>query len=60
MSVPISQFIPLLHLPPVNHKFVFYICNSISVLQRRENAPITVGGNVNWCNHYEQYGGSLN
>ena len=33
MSIPISQFIP--PPPPVpfgNHKFVFYICDSISVL----------------------------
>ena len=31
MSIPISHFI-LPPLPPGNHKFVFYICNSISVL----------------------------
>ena len=30
MSIPISQFIPL--LPPGNRRFVFYICDSISVL----------------------------
>ena len=33
MSIPISHFIPLLpHFPPGNHKFVFYIGDSISVL----------------------------
>ena len=27
---------------------------------RKGNAPITVGGNINWCGHYgKQYGGSL-
>ena len=31
MSIPISQFIFPHPLPPGNHKFVFYICNSISV-----------------------------
>ena len=36
MSIPISQFIPC-PTPPApgpfgNHKFVFYICDSISVL----------------------------
>ena len=33
MSIPISQFIPPITLPPGNHKFVFYTCNSIFVLQ---------------------------
>ena len=33
MSVPFSQFIPPLFLYPGNHKFVFYVCCSISVLQ---------------------------
>ena len=34
MSIPIFQFIPT-HTPSLrsNHKFVFYICNSISILQ---------------------------
>ena len=32
MSIPIFQFIPPSSLPPSNHKIVFYICNSISVL----------------------------
>ena len=32
MSIPISQFIPPLPLHPGNHKFVFYVCDSISVL----------------------------
>ena len=32
MSIPISQFIPPHPLLPGNHKFVFYICDSISVL----------------------------
>ena len=31
MLIPISQFIPPLSFPPGNHKFVFYICDSISV-----------------------------
>ena len=29
LSVSISQFIPPCPLPPRNHKFVFYICNSV-------------------------------
>ena len=33
MSVPISQFIPPPPSPLRNHKFVFYICDSISALQ---------------------------
>ena len=32
MSLPISQFIPPHPVPPGNQKFIFYICNSISVL----------------------------
>ena len=32
MSIPISQFIPPLPFPLGNHKFVFYSCDSISVL----------------------------
>ena len=32
VSIPISQFIPLPPFPSGNHKFVFYICDSISVL----------------------------
>ena len=32
MSVPIFQFISTPSLPAGNHKFVFYICNSVSVL----------------------------
>ena len=32
MSIPISHFIPPLPFPPDIHKFVFYICDSISVL----------------------------
>ena len=33
MSIPVFHFIRApLHLPPGNHKFVFYISNSISVL----------------------------
>ena len=33
MSIPIFQFIPLPPLStPHNHKFIFYICNSISYL----------------------------
>ena len=32
MSTSISQFIPLPPFPAGNHKFVFYICDSISVL----------------------------
>ena len=32
MSIPISQFIPFPTFPPGNSKFVFYICDSISVL----------------------------
>ena len=31
MSIPVSQFIPP-SLTPGNHKFVFYICDSNSVL----------------------------
>ena len=29
MSIPISQFIPLLLFPLGKHKFVFYICDSV-------------------------------
>ena len=32
MLDPISQFIPFPFYPPDNHKIVFYICESISVL----------------------------
>ena len=32
MSIPISQFIPSRFYPLGKHKFVFYICDSISVL----------------------------
>ena len=32
MSVPVSQLIPLLPFPLGIHKFVFYICDSISAL----------------------------
>ena len=32
MSIPISQFIPPPPLPPGSHRFVFYICDSPSVL----------------------------
>ena len=32
MSIPISQFILLDFFPPGNHKVVFYICESVSVL----------------------------
>ena len=35
MSVPVFQFIPTPSLPAGNHKFVFYICNSVSVLYIR-------------------------
>ena len=38
-SIPISQFIPPL-LPPGKHKFVFYICNFISILQISYLYPI--------------------
>ena len=31
MSIPMSQFIPPALSPSGNHKFVFYICDSISV-----------------------------
>ena len=30
MSIPIFQFIPPPTFPPGNHKFVFYICDSVS------------------------------
>ena len=30
MSIPNSQFIPLPPLPFGNHKFVFYVCESVS------------------------------
>ena len=33
MSIPISQFISLPPSSPGNHKFVFYICDSISVFK---------------------------
>ena len=33
MSIPISLFIPPPLFPLGNHKFVFYICDSISVLK---------------------------
>ena len=32
MSIPISQVIPPPPFPLGNHKFIFYICDSISVL----------------------------
>ena len=38
MSIPISQFIPP-PLTPGSHKFVFYICDSISVLKISSFAP---------------------
>ena len=31
MSIPISQFIPPSLSPLVTHKFVFYVCESVSV-----------------------------
>ena len=39
MSIPISQFIPLPTFPPGNSKFVFYICDSISVLSISSFVP---------------------
>ena len=47
MSVPISQFIP--SLPPGNHKFVFYICNSISVLQISSFVPLFLDSTYKQC-----------
>ena len=35
MSVPNSQFIPLLPLPFGNHKFVFCVCESVSYFKRQ-------------------------
>ena len=33
MSIPVSQ-LPLLPLPPSSHKFIFYICNCFSVVDK--------------------------
>ena len=38
MSIPIFQFIPPHPLPPGNHKVIFYICNSISVITLKKKA----------------------
>ena len=37
--IPISQFIPTLPSPLVNHKVIFYICDSISALQISSSVP---------------------
>ena len=39
MSIPTFQLIPSPDSPPGSHKFVFYICNSISVLQVSSFVP---------------------
>jgi len=39
MSIPISQLIPLPPLSPSNHYLLFYICDSISVLQISSFVP---------------------
>ena len=39
MSIPISQFIPPQPFPLGNRKFVFYICDSISVFQISSFVP---------------------
>ena len=39
MSIPISQFIPTLPSPLVNHKIIFYVCDSISALQISSSVP---------------------
>ena len=38
MSIPIFQFIPPHPLAPGNHKVIFYICNSISVITLKKKA----------------------
>ena len=36
MSIPISQFIPPPPFPLGNHKFVFYICDSIMKIESKK------------------------
>ena len=48
MSILISQFIPPPTLSPGKHKFVFYICDSTSVLKISSFVPFFLDYTYKW------------